>query len=236
MAKGSVREKRPGRWELRRYIGRDPLTGKKRSRSMIVSADNEEDARRLLLQLSDEVASDDHGFDLLRATAVRRFKARLKAYRVHLGDQVIDSLVDDLLADFDEEVVRATHELDRTAARLAGGMGDDFDPRGYFVYILRGANGEVLYVGQSSNILARLGTHLGDTKKQPHVHRVSLIRCADARAMSAAERRLIRTHQPLWNVVGVDIPLASVDASRPGSRGRGPTTTDPGLTAPGATD
>jgi len=43
---GSVRETRPGRWELRVYIGKDPLTGKKRSAHQTVDATGKRDAQR----------------------------------------------------------------------------------------------------------------------------------------------------------------------------------------------
>lgn len=43
---GSVRERRPGRWELRVYRGKDPLTGKKKWDTKTVAADDEKDAQR----------------------------------------------------------------------------------------------------------------------------------------------------------------------------------------------
>lgn len=43
---GSVRERSPGRWQLRVYRGRDPLTGRKRWTSKTVDAVDEKDAQR----------------------------------------------------------------------------------------------------------------------------------------------------------------------------------------------
>lgn len=42
---GSVRERRPGVWELRPYLGRDPLTGKKWYGSRVVKATGKRDAQ-----------------------------------------------------------------------------------------------------------------------------------------------------------------------------------------------
>jgi hypothetical protein len=41
----SVRERRPGVWELRPYLGRDPLTGKKRYASRVVRPPGKRDAQ-----------------------------------------------------------------------------------------------------------------------------------------------------------------------------------------------
>lgn len=42
---GSVRERRPGVWELRPYLVRDPLTGKKQYGSRVVKATGKRDAQ-----------------------------------------------------------------------------------------------------------------------------------------------------------------------------------------------
>lgn len=84
-------------------------------------------------------------------------------------------------------------------------VADGFDPRGFFVYELWGEDSSrPLYVGQSSNVLARLGSHLGDAVKRASVRRVSLIRCRDFEQMDRLEARLIAQHQPPWNVIGTD--------------------------------
>lgn len=82
----------------------------------------------------------------------------------------------------------SVHDIDRT-----------FEPRGWFVYLLL-AGEEVLYVGSSRNVLARLGDHLSSPEKRLHVTRVRLIRCHNRAAMLRAETRLIRAWLPKWNV------------------------------------
>jgi hypothetical protein len=75
-------------------------------------------------------------------------------------------------------------------------IGDAFDPQGYFVYLLLGADGYPMYVGQSSNILARLGSHMADPVKRDLSHRVTVLRCETKAQMDDTERRLIQ-HYPV---------------------------------------
>jgi len=94
-------------------------------------------------------------------------------------------------------------------------LGDGFNPHGYYVYCLWGQDEEKpLYVGQSTNILSRLGSHLGDGRKRREVRRVSLIVCKGPRHMTTTEKRLIKHYQPEWNSVGIERKRrsASVDA------------------------
>jgi hypothetical protein len=56
---GSVRERRPGVWELRPYLGRDPLTGKKRYGSRIVQATGKRDAQAQCDRWAVELADGD---------------------------------------------------------------------------------------------------------------------------------------------------------------------------------
>lgn len=99
----------------------------------------------------------------------------------------------------------AERRIGRALAGIAGGqLGDAFDPRGNFVYCLWGSDTDIpLYVGMSTNILARLGTHLNDAEKRRRVERVTLIRCKTDRQMRQAEVRLIGEYQPPLNVVGI---------------------------------
>ncbi len=57
----SVREKRPGRWELRVYAGKDPLTGKKKWASRTVAADGVKDAKAQAVRWEVELADDAGG-------------------------------------------------------------------------------------------------------------------------------------------------------------------------------
>jgi hypothetical protein len=56
---GSVRERRPGVWELRPYLGRDPLTGKKRYASRVVRATGKRDAQAQCDRWAIELADGD---------------------------------------------------------------------------------------------------------------------------------------------------------------------------------
>jgi hypothetical protein len=78
------------------------------------------------------------------------------------------------------------------------------NPGGYYVYILWGDDPDIpLYVGQSTNVFARIGQHLGDPRKRALMKRLQLIRCDAEHVMNAAEARLIRSYGPVFNVQGV---------------------------------
>lgn len=103
-----------------------------------------------------------------------------------------------------------TRVLNAVAGLEAAGLGEAFDPRGFFVYCLWGAEDDrPLYVGQSSNILARLGSHLGDPAKRRLVRSVTLVRCSTYRRMMTLEGRLIRKYNPQFNTAGCDRTLIS---------------------------
>lgn len=77
-----------------------------------------------------------------------------------------------------------------------------FDPRGYFVYLLFGDDLDVpFYVGQSRNILGRLGTHAANHRGR--ISGVQLIRCDTVKEMLGVEAELIARHQPEENLRGV---------------------------------
>lgn len=76
------------------------------------------------------------------------------------------------------------------------------DPKGFFVYILWSKT-DTLYVGQSSNVLGRVGSHLAARAKSAHVSRVDLIRCETRDEMMRVEKVLIRRHAPPWNTAHV---------------------------------
>jgi predicted GIY-YIG superfamily endonuclease len=80
------------------------------------------------------------------------------------------------------------------------GRGDieAFDPRGFFVYVLWDDKRR-LYIGKSTNVLQRLGQHMGKKNKRDQVERVEVIRCESERAMVTKEAQLIRKHRPPMN-------------------------------------
>jgi hypothetical protein len=79
-----------------------------------------------------------------------------------------------------------------------------FDPRGYFVYCLWGTERDrPMYVGMSTNILGRLGSHVQNPDRRYGIERVTLLRCDSRKAALDTEARLIAEYQPTWNVAGV---------------------------------
>jgi excinuclease UvrABC nuclease subunit len=112
------------------------------------------------------------------------------------------------------EEERAAHHRtrERASERIATKITDiaadnidgDFDPRGFFVYFLWGNETDrPLYVGKSTNILSRLGTHLTDPVKRWQITRVTLLKCETAQRMDHTESRMIRHYQPPLNKAGI---------------------------------
>lgn len=85
--------------------------------------------------------------------------------------------------------------------QLTGGF---FDPSGFFVYTLWGfdSSERPLYVGRSTNVISRVGQHLQKSERRSKVRCLTLLRLGDAEEMRATEERLIRFHDPEWNLVG----------------------------------
>jgi predicted GIY-YIG superfamily endonuclease len=73
---------------------------------------------------------------------------------------------------------------------------------GYFVYYLYEGN-EVVYVGFSSNILARLGVHLSPGKRvgfdAKRITKVFVLKFSDRTAALSAETKAIVKHEPRYN-------------------------------------
>jgi hypothetical protein len=87
-------------------------------------------------------------------------------------------------------------------------LDEDFNPRGFFVYILWGDSEDLpLYVGQSAHILKRLGQHMQD--KEHLVKRVTVLRCPSRSKMDGMEARLISHYQPPMNKAGIIKPRAA---------------------------
>jgi hypothetical protein len=156
------------------------------------------DTKRLLTGIGD--AADELGVDMetLHALADMHEIVRL---RVGNGWYFIT------------ETLAAYEERRRTGVRddfefingiFSADIGDTFkNPRGFFVYLLRGDDDKVLYVGKSKNVLSRLGSHMQNRERHQRTQRIQLLRCPDESTMNVAERRLIRYHCPPWNTQGV---------------------------------
>lgn len=93
----------------------------------------------------------------------------------------------------------------RSAAKrmVRESVGTEFNPNGFFVYQLIGANDEVLYVGQSENVMSRIGSRLYDPLKRGAIERVRLVRCLTREDMNKLELTLIAEFCPRWNILGV---------------------------------
>jgi excinuclease UvrABC nuclease subunit len=76
------------------------------------------------------------------------------------------------------------------------------NPHGFNVYLLCEDSGRPIYVGQSANILSRLGTHLSQVEKRSRVTSVQVINCDTRQAMDDLELALIKIYQPSLNVRG----------------------------------
>lgn len=120
----------------------------------------------------------------------------------------IDALLERL--EYAEELVSLHHaKLESVRAEGLNGLegvasltvDDHLDPHGYFVYVLWGEDDRPLYVGQSSNVVARIGHHMADQGKREATKVIQLIRCPDREKMTELERRLIGEYRPPHNTV-----------------------------------
>lgn len=94
-------------------------------------------------------------------------------------------------------------------------FGNDFFrslPEGPGVYLFHASDGQLLYIGQSSNLRARLGSyrHVGEGKHPrrtlrlvARIARIEWRECASAEAAIAEECRLLLEHRPPFNRAGV---------------------------------
>lgn len=79
----------------------------------------------------------------------------------------------------------------------------EFNPQGFFVYLLWPARmDKPFYIGQSINVLARVGAHMANPDRRHRVERVTLVRCHDEQTMLETEARLIQFYEPELNVLG----------------------------------
>lgn len=69
------------------------------------------------------------------------------------------------------------------------------------VYLLLGADRQVLYVGRSTHVRARLKAHWQGKKEKPLIASWQIVRCGDDGA-AQLELDLIYQHQPMYNIAG----------------------------------
>lgn len=112
--------------------------------------------------------------------------------RVSLANQ--DAVADLLRQVSGDEVERGHADAERAV---------ELPVCGHFVYVLW-ADTEPIYVGSSSNVLARLGQHMSGPKR-PQVTRVTVKEYPSHWMMIEAELALIRRYRPPLNVAGMPI-------------------------------
>lgn len=95
----------------------------------------------------------------------------------------------------------ALNEAARRQALVDHGPVEYIEPHGFHVYVLW-SDGTPVYVGQSSNLFARLGAHMGDREKRGVTTKVQIIRCPDREAALALESELILQYRPRLNITG----------------------------------
>lgn len=118
-----------------------------------------------------------------------------------------------------EEITRAASPRQLKLFHLENPLtlrfGNDFFrslPEGPGVYFFHGSDGQLLYIGQSSNLRTRLGSyrHVGEGKHPrrtlrlvARIARIEWRECASAEAAIAEESRLLLEHRPPFNRAGV---------------------------------
>lgn len=98
---------------------------------------------------------------------------------------------------------RRRSEADAAAAAVTTSRSPLENPWGFYVYYLWGDGDLLLYVGKSTNLLNRLGSHIGDPRKRRAIARITVVEHPDEDAMARAEGCAIRELRPQWNVMGV---------------------------------
>jgi predicted GIY-YIG superfamily endonuclease len=98
---------------------------------------------------------------------------------------------------------RDHHRSSRLRHTVSSRIGDAFDPHGYYVYLLWGDSDQTpLYIGQSQNVLGRLGDHMRNKDKRFMVTSIQLIKCSGEATMKRTEAALIKEYNPPMNTVG----------------------------------
>lgn len=102
------------------------------------------------------------------------------------------------------DIRQANEAVKRSQVASASGIARlaSFSPTGPHVYLLYGEAKRVLYVGQSENVIARLGNHLTHPERRDRIKEISILKCKDYDDMMQCEAQLIRRHQPEWNIKG----------------------------------
>lgn len=152
-------------------------------------------ARRIALLANENVLSEDDLNSLIRSLMVWAWNI----------DEILQRWQAKNTAELRRDEAVESARVAVAKKLVAENIDANFNPHGMFVYILWGDDDSTpVYVGQSTNVLSRLGSHLGDREKRGLVRRIQLIRCATHNEMNNTELRLIREYQPLLNKAGIE--------------------------------
>lgn len=158
----------------------------------VLVADEVPDRRlaTLAAHFGTRVRPSHRALDDARATVevLHALIGRLGSYGVHtLRDTV--------------EFVKAVHPIQRRKRGLADGL-----PHGPGVYLFRGGDGRVLYVGTSGDIATRVRSYFTAAERRGRIKemlaaadRVEAVECAHALEAQVRELRLIAAHSPPYN-------------------------------------
>lgn len=108
------------------------------------------------------------------------------------------------------KVAREAAEALRTASKFDVGKPAESLPLTwdtFLVYTVTDKQGRVIYVGQTNNLFSRMAQHRNRSKWWPHAHRVTWQEMRTRVGALRLEERLIRTHQPPFNVQGKDLSI-----------------------------
>ena len=101
---------------------------------------------------------------------------------------------------------RVKQQAQRISEQWIGDQLDNgFNPHGFFIYLLWENPDQPIYIGQSSNVCGRLGTHVSSNYGW-RIKDVTLIRCQSEEQMKITEAELIDLYQPELNRAGKRAP------------------------------
>lgn len=129
---------------------------------------------------------------------IRRFMYGL----THRLNEVIDRMGKLQQAVATTTEMRDLNRRQRLRHTVSARIGDAFDPHGFYVYILWGDDPDTpLYIGQSRNVLGRLGSHMQAADRRHDIRTIQLLKCSGKRTMDRTEAALIREYRPPLNTV-----------------------------------
>jgi hypothetical protein len=133
---------------------------------------------------------------------VEELSARIEdiGYRIRMKWFALNEYMNAAMERIDIQEVRRDDAIAEVTRNLQSvNIADAFNQQGFFVYLLIGHHDKPIYIGQSTNILSRLGSHMSGNKREL-TSKVQIIRCRNKKSMNLTESILIKQHQPMLNV------------------------------------